>query len=65
MSDQGLVLIVEDEPKIAKLLQDYLQQSHYETHWLDSGDAVDNFFGGIDFGGLGMPSLPGFPTGGP
>ena len=43
MRDAELVLIVEDEPKIAKLLQDYLQQSHYETHWLDRGDAVDRW----------------------
>jgi two-component system response regulator BaeR len=43
MSDAELVLIVEDEPKIAKLLQDYLQQLHYQTHWLDRGDAVDDW----------------------
>ena len=43
MSDHDLVLIVEDEPKIAKLLEDYLQQSHYETHWLDRGDTVDDW----------------------
>jgi two-component system response regulator BaeR len=43
MSDQALVLIVEDEPKIAELLRDYLQQSHYETHWIDNGDTVDEW----------------------
>jgi len=43
MNDQSLVLIVEDEPKIARLLEDYLRQSHYETHWLDNGDAVDDW----------------------
>jgi two-component system response regulator BaeR len=43
MSDQALVLIVEDEPKIARLLEDYLQQSHYETHWIDNGDTVDEW----------------------
>jgi two-component system response regulator BaeR len=43
MSDPALVLIVEDEPKIAKLLEDYLQQSNYETHWLDSGLTVDDW----------------------
>tara|TARA_R110002049_G_scaffold25557_6_gene89664 strand:- start:13016 stop:13696 length:681 start_codon:yes stop_codon:yes gene_type:complete len=43
MSDMPLVLIVEDEPKIAALLEDYLQQSHYETHWLSRGDAVDEW----------------------
>lgn len=43
MSGQALVLIVEDEPKIAELLRDYLQQSHYETHWIDNGDTVDEW----------------------
>ena len=43
MSDQALVLLVEDEPKIARLLEDYLQQSHYETHWIDNGDTVDEW----------------------
>jgi two-component system response regulator BaeR len=43
MSGQAKVLIVEDEPKIATLLQDYLRQSHYETHWLDNGDTVDDW----------------------
>jgi two-component system response regulator BaeR len=41
MTAGSLVLIVEDEPKIAHLLQDYLRQSHYKTHWLDRGDTVD------------------------
>lgn len=40
MSDPARILIVEDEPKIAGLLRDYLQQSHYETHWIDRGDTV-------------------------
>jgi len=43
MSDQAQVLIVEDEPKIAELLRDYLRQAHYETHWIDNGDAVDEW----------------------
>ncbi len=43
MSDQAQVLIVEDEPKIAGLLEDYLRQSHYETHWIDNGDTVDEW----------------------
>ena len=34
------VLIVEDEPKIAELLADYLQQSGYDTHCIDHGDHV-------------------------
>jgi two-component system response regulator BaeR len=44
MSGRARVLIVEDEPKIAELLRDYLQQSHYETHWIDNGDNVDEWF---------------------
>lgn len=43
MSDSKLILIVEDEPKIADLLRDYLQQSGYTTHWLDNGDLVDDW----------------------
>ena len=36
------ILIVEDEPKIAALLEDYLKQSGYTTHVLVRGDeAVD------------------------
>lgn len=35
------VLIVEDEPKIAGILADYLQQQGgYDTHHIDRGDAV-------------------------
>lgn len=34
------VLIVEDEPKLAKLLKDYLQQAGYKTQWLTSGEEV-------------------------
>lgn len=34
------ILIVEDEPKLARLLADYLHQAGYATHWLDRGDAV-------------------------
>ena len=43
MSDPALILIVEDEPKIAELLRDYLQQSGYATHWIDNGDNVDEW----------------------
>jgi two-component system response regulator BaeR len=43
MSDPALILIVEDEPKIAELLRDYLRQSGYGTHWIDNGDAVDTW----------------------
>ena len=36
------ILIVEDEPKLAALLRDYLHQAQYQTHWLASGaDAVE------------------------
>src|SRR5690625_2209018 len=31
------LLIIEDEPKIAQLLQDYLQHSGYSTHWEATG----------------------------
>ncbi|MCK5385744.1 MAG: response regulator [Gammaproteobacteria bacterium] len=34
------ILIVEDEVKIASLLQDYLQQSQYDTHTILHGDEV-------------------------
>ena len=37
MSD---ILIVEDEPKLASLLQDYLKQSGYSTDIIDDGNAV-------------------------
>lgn len=32
-----LVLIVEDEPKLASLLEDYLQQAAFRTHVIDNG----------------------------
>ena len=32
-----LVLIVEDEHKLARLLQDYLHQANFRTHCLDNG----------------------------
>ncbi len=41
--DKPLVLIVEDEPKIAELLRDYLQQSGYRSHWIDNGDDVEEW----------------------
>jgi two-component system response regulator BaeR len=37
---QETVLVVEDEPKIAKLLIDYLKKAGYGTHSLHSGNAV-------------------------
>lgn len=36
----SLILIVEDEPKIAELLQKYLQNAGYQTAWLTRGDEV-------------------------
>ncbi|MEM9208277.1 MAG: response regulator [Pseudomonadota bacterium] len=41
MSDPAHILIVEDEPKIAELLRDYLDQAGYRTAWLENGEAVD------------------------
>ena len=35
------ILIVEDEPKIAALLNDYIQSSGYLTHWIGTGETVD------------------------
>lgn len=43
MTVRKRVLIVEDERKIADLLRDYLQQSGYDTHWIDNGDDVDGW----------------------
>ena len=37
---QRTVLVVEDEAKIAQLLQDYLHSNGYGTHWIDDGEAV-------------------------
>jgi two-component system response regulator BaeR len=36
-----MILIIEDEPKLAALMTDYLRAAHYETEWLPDGtDAV-------------------------
>ncbi len=40
MNDAGHVLIVEDEPKLATLLRDYLQASGYAVSMLHEGNAV-------------------------
>lgn len=37
------ILIVEDEPKIADLLQKYLHNASYQTHWLNSGIGVSDW----------------------
>ncbi|MDX5629660.1 MULTISPECIES: two-component system response regulator BaeR [unclassified Brenneria] len=34
------VLIVEDEPKLGRLLVDYLQTAGYQAHWICNGDEV-------------------------
>ncbi|WP_280547951.1 response regulator [Halomonas sp. 11-S5] len=39
-TDQDQILIVEDEPKIARLVADYLQGSGFTSHHLAHGDAV-------------------------
>jgi two-component system, OmpR family, response regulator BaeR len=40
MSDR--LLIVEDEPKLAEVLRDYLQQAGYSCHWISQGlEVVD------------------------
>ena len=44
MNAQPLVLVVEDEQKIADLICDYLRKDHYRTHCIDNGDAVDPWF---------------------
>ncbi len=36
----ALILIVEDEPKLSSLVQDYLQQSQYHTHIIEDGREV-------------------------
>lgn len=40
MTNEQHVLIVEDEPKIATLLLDYLEAGHYKTSWLENGAEV-------------------------
>ncbi|RWR01166.1 transcriptional regulator [[Pantoea] beijingensis] len=37
---EPLILIVEDEPKLARLLIDYLQASNYRTHHISHGNDV-------------------------
>ena len=32
-----MILIIEDEPKLAALMTDYLRAAHYETEWLADG----------------------------
>lgn len=37
---EPMILVVEDEPKLAQLLIDYLQASNYRTHHIAHGDQV-------------------------
>lgn len=36
----SLILVVEDQPKLAQLLKEYLTQADYETYCIDNGTAV-------------------------
>ena len=40
VSTSAPILVVEDEPKIANLVIDYLKQASYPTHWLADGQEV-------------------------
>ena len=40
INSQLTVLVVEDEAKIAQILQDYLNSDGYNTHWIDDGSKV-------------------------
>ncbi|MBY5923953.1 MULTISPECIES: response regulator [unclassified Halomonas] len=42
------ILIVEDEPKIARLVADYLQGSGYATHHIDHGDQVVGYLSEVE-----------------
>jgi two-component system, OmpR family, response regulator BaeR len=37
------ILIVEDEEKIASILEDYLKQNDYKTHWINNGSMVISY----------------------
>ena len=34
------ILVVEDEPKLAEVLLEYLSQGEFDAHWIDHGDKV-------------------------
>jgi len=40
MTKAQTIMVVEDEPKIANVLLDYLKKGGYQTVWLDSGSLV-------------------------
>jgi len=44
MTNNPLILIVEDEPKLAELLKDYLVKEGYATHIIHDGAAVEDWF---------------------
>jgi two-component system, OmpR family, response regulator BaeR len=37
------ILIVEDEEKIASILEDYLKQNDFKTHWINNGSMVISY----------------------
>lgn len=41
--EQGRILIVEDEHRIANILKDYLSQAGFSCHHLDRGDSIVSF----------------------
>ena len=41
--DKPMILIVEDEPKLAQILKDYLVQSGFDTHHIENGLEVENW----------------------
>jgi len=43
VSREANILVVEDEPKIAALICDYLRQSSFAAHTLDNGTEVDGW----------------------
>lgn len=49
--ETSTILIVEDEPKLAELLGDYLTAANYESHWISHGDHV------VDWVRLECPDL--------
>ncbi|WP_410209517.1 response regulator [Aquirhabdus sp.] len=41
---KALVLVVEDEPKLAQVLIDYLTANDYATHWISDGRDVAKYY---------------------
>ncbi len=40
---QQQILVVEDEPKLAQIIVDYMKNAGYQTHWIDSGLEVEDW----------------------